>query len=758
MKLKPNTDEIHVLVVEDDPEDFSLTEDILKAVTGTKYAVAWCGNYESAREQLHFQDFDVALVDYQIGARTGLQFISQVGPLYPECPMILLTGLRSADIDLAAQEAGAADYLVKDSLNEELLDRSIRYARQHAARLTLLNSVLNNAVTGIVALDETGKPYIWNKQALRAMDLPEQYSGNIAEALEQQLDQVKTSSAQAQEFQSKQGGTFEVNVNKVPGGGHIVSFLDITRRARAEGLLRKAADDAEAANHAKSNFLATMSHELRTPLNGILGMVQVLERTVEDEAQREYVDTISKSGAHLLGIINDILDLSKIEAGHVTLEKIHFDLAGTTEDVVRLMAPTAEKKGLELVSAVNPMAPQRIVGDPLRFKQVLSNLLSNAIKFTAEGAVAVTVNAAERDGEWLVYCDISDTGIGISPESKEQLFQKFVQADNSTTRKYGGTGLGLALCRQIVSLMGGDIDCISVEGEGSTFRFAIPAGPVDPAGFARRHKLSSLMRDRKVLVISPTPAVGEAVGVVMCAMSAATEFADSVQDVRAILARGQITHIIFDRFSDDGTAETLADLCQEAASRGQTSPVWELLQPGRQGKLPSTLATGTLSRPLTSSALTQIVEAETPVPVTPETMADAADAQPASEGLRILLVEDDIPNQRVAMAVLQTSGFSAEVANDGLEAVTRVTANAYDVILMDMNMPNMDGLEATQHIRTLPNGRDVPIIGITANASADDKAACLAAGMNQHMAKPIDWDRLISLLTALANPELAASA
>ncbi len=757
MKLKPNTDEIHVLVVEDDPEDFSLTEDILKSVAGTKYAVAWCGNYESAREQLHFQDFDVALVDYQIGARTGLQFISQVGPLYPECPMILLTGLRSSDIDLAAQEAGAADYLVKDSLTEELLDRSIRYARQHAARLTLLNSVLNNAVTGLVALDEAGKPYIWNKQALRAMDLPEQYSGNIAEALEHQLNQVKSSGANAQELQSKRGGTFEVNINQVPGGGHIVSFLDITRRARAEGLLRKAADDAEAANHAKSNFLATMSHELRTPLNGILGMVQVLERTVTDESQREYVDTISKSGAHLLGIINDILDLSKIEAGHVTLEKIQFDLAGTTEDVVRLMAPTAAQKGLELVSAVNPMAPQRIVGDPLRFKQVLNNLLSNAIKFTAEGAVAVTVNAAERDGEWLVYCDISDTGIGISPESKEQLFQKFVQADNSTTRKYGGTGLGLALCRQIVSLMGGEIDCISVEGEGSTFRFAIPAGPVDPAGFARRHKLSSLMRDRKVLVISPSPAVGEAVGVVMCAMSAATEFADSVQDVRAILARGQITHIVFDQFADDGTPETLADLCQEAAARGQKLPVWELLPWSGQARLPATVAAGTLPRPMTSSALSQIIDAETPIPVEPET-ANAAAAAPTTDGLRILLVEDDIPNQRVAMAVLQTSGFKAEVANDGVEAVESVTSKSYDVILMDMNMPNMDGLEATRQIRQLPNGRDVPIIGITANASADDKAACLAAGMNQHMSKPIDWDRLISLLTALANPELAASA
>ncbi|MEO1264217.1 MAG: response regulator, partial [Pseudomonadota bacterium] len=715
---------------------------------------AWCGNYESAREQLHFQDFDVALVDYQIGARTGLQFISQVGPLYPECPMILLTGLRNNEIDRAAQEAGAADYLVKDSLTEELLDRSIRYARQHAKRWTLLNSVLNNAVTGMVALDETGAPFVWNKQALRALDLPEPFTGNIAQALEQQLDRIQVSASMAEEFQSNRGETFEVNINQVPGGGHIVAFHDITRRVRAEGLLRKAVDDAEAANHAKSTFLATMSHELRTPLNGILGMVQVLEKTVVDESQRGYVQTISDSGSHLLGVINDILDLSKIEAGHVTLERIPFDLPKIVDEVVQLMAPSATQKGLEIVSAVNPLVPGTVVGDPLRFKQIISNLISNAIKFTSAGSVSIAVNATEHNSEWLIYCDVVDTGIGIPEGKREQLFQKFVQADDSTTRRYGGTGLGLALCRELVGLMGGEIDCRSVDGKGSTFRFAFPAGPVDPSTFAVIHKRTALMRDKHVLVITPNAAIASATNTVMCALSATTDAVSTIDEARTAIATRPITHIIVDNLKDDASIEAVADLLHSEAA--QNIKAWELMPADGNPRLPHAARYGVLPRPLTAEGLMSI--AATTVPAASDVRAVDANASVASGGLKILLAEDDIPNQRVAMAVLRTSGYEADVANDGAEAVAKVDTTHYDVILMDMNMPNMDGLEATRLIRKLPNGRDVPIVGITANASSDDKAACLAAGMNQHMAKPVDWDRLMSLLNALATSDAALTA
>ena len=385
--------------------------------------------------------------------------------------------------------------------------------------------------------------------------------------------------------------------------------------------LAESRDAAEAASRAKSMFLANMSHELRTPMNGIMGMTDLALRRATDPTQIDWLTKGAQASRHLLAIISDILDISRIEAGQLTLEEKNFSLARAVDESVRMLEAQALAKGLQLSSHINPTTPDQLCGDALRLKQILLNFVGNAIKFSDHGRVEISVRATEDDGHSLrLHIEVSDQGIGLSAEQQNRLFQVFSQVDESSTRKYGGSGLGLAICRRLAKLMGGDVGVTSQPGVGSTF----------------------WMTARLKRALSDDAHAGPN--------------AESLREVLAL------------RFA----------------------------------------------------------------------------------GLRILVVEDDAISQAVARGLLEDAGFVVDVVGDGQEAVDRVRTTSYALILMDMKMPHMDGLQATRAIRAIPDQftmrNTMPILAMTANAFADDRVRCLAAGMNAHIAKPVEPEALYSTL------------
>ncbi len=743
-KSDPSRD-VYVLLVEDDRDDFFLTQDLLQRIERERYWVVWAGTFERAKLELHERKFDVALVDYRIGERTGLDFISEVGPRYPDCPMILLTGLADPDIDFAAERAGAADYLVKDSLTEGLLDRSIRYARQSAQRRALLDGVLSNAATGMIGLDASNVPIMWNAKAIEALQLDGTPSSAItATAISETLGRVIGDVKGPREIARPDGRSFEVNVSRMKDGGAVVVLHDITMRVQAENHLRGAVEEAERANKAKSSFLATMSHELRTPLNGILGMARVLSGTRLDEVQRDGIDLIRSSGTSLLNIINDILDLSKIEAGRMELEHIDVPIAEIVDDIVRLLAPSAAEKGVELSAFVDPRIATVIEGDPLRIRQIVTNLVGNAIKFTNAGSILVAVDEAEVSGNRRLRVSVIDTGIGIPSQKIDRLFQKFSQVDASTTREFGGTGLGLALCKELVGLMGGEISCSSLVDHGSTFRFSLPLPAEDASvGMARRSTVRCFKTP--LLLVSSNTGIVNVIGAYARACESSLVNAPTLEAARRVLDQRKIDVV----FVDGTLGETEAAAFMSELCRAPSPPAHVFFIEGRSGQGDALrLAEGdVIARPFVCNSFERAMQ-RVKVASRPSAPASSDQGPEEVEGrrLRILMAEDNPANQRVARALLQTAGYRLEIVADGRLAVERAQLTEFDLILMDVQMPVMDGLTATRRLRECEGLRQTPIIGLTAGAMEEDRGKCLAAGMTDYLSKPVDWDRLLALL------------
>jgi signal transduction histidine kinase len=748
MVRKPEgSKDVYVLLVEDDRDDFYLTQDMLQRIERERYWVVWAGSYDRAKLELHERQFDVALVDYRIGERTGLDFISEVGPRYPRTPMILLTGLADPDIDFAAEKAGAADYLVKDSLTEALLDRSIRYARQSAQRRALLDSVLSHAATGMIGLDPAGMPMIWNRKALEALDLggvplTQLEAPLVASALGRMLDGRNGPA----EITRADGRTFELSLSRMSDGGGVAVLHDITMRVDAERHLRQAVLEAERANKAKSSFLATMSHELRTPLNGILGMTRVLEGTSLSEVQRDGIDVIKGSGTTLLNIINDILDLSKIEAGRMELEETEFSVPDLVDDVVRLLCPNAQEKGIELAAFVDPLVESQMVGDPLRVRQILTNLVGNAIKFTATGSVIVSVDettSADGAGRPMLRFSVIDTGIGIPAAKLANLFVKFSQVDSSTTREYGGTGLGLALCKELVGLMHGEIECESLPGHGSTFSFKLPiADEHSTVVMARRASIQ--VSDARLLLASPSSGIATVASSYVRAISGTLAVYNSVEAARHASESAEFSAAIVDGLVGSAAARELVGAVR-AASGGARVLLLEAT-PGQARELGLT-EDEALPRPFARQSFEKILRR---LRERPKAVAAAAQVAPIGTGarrpLRILMAEDNPANQRVATALLKSAGFAIEIVGNGRAAVERALAVEFDIVLMDVQMPIMDGLEATRQLRLDERMRATSIVGLTAGAMEDDRQKCLSSGMNDYLTKPVDWDKLLALL------------
>jgi signal transduction histidine kinase/CheY-like chemotaxis protein len=687
---------------------------------------------------------------------------------------VLITGLAIfiTVVDSRLEAAAHSERLSRSRLLEAIESISEGFALYDTDdRLVLCNSRYREVMCANAVADLVGRPFVhiirtvaeygWVPEANERMD------AWIAERLAWHCN---PSGPRVQ--QRSDGRWFQINERKIKDVGTVAVYTDITElkqaeadMARAMHAAREARAAAEEANRAKSAFLATMSHEIRTPMNGVIGMTGLLLDTELTAEQREYAETVRRCGEALLAIINDILDFSRIEADKLSLEQIDFDLRRTVEDVLELLAESAHGKGLELAYLMQTDLPTWVAGDPGRLRQILTNLVGNAVKFTASGEVVVHVSRIEAsDHNALFHFAITDTGIGIPLEVQSRLFQAFSQADGSTTRKYGGTGLGLAISKRLVEMMDGNIGIESTPGQGSTFWFTVRLAkrPMPPA-IARPEATG--LRGLRVLCVDDNATQRALLAVQFGAWGMRV---DCVADGPQALHRLRMAHrdaspytlVILDGQLPGMDSTALACAIKSDPLLAPAQLV--LLTPfGSQGHNADARHAGFaayLSKPVRQSQLYDCI-----VTVMGTDSAPSLQHPPPSQNLsqeqiqwygRVLVVEDNVVNQKVAANMLERLGCRVDVVANGLEAVETSSRIAYDCIFMDCHMPEMDGYEATAAIRQreAQTGVHTPIIAMTADAMQGDYERCLTAGMDAYISKPVQAEKLAKTLQQWLQP------
>ena len=652
-----------------------------------------------------------------------------------------------------------------------------------------LNGILSIADDAIICVDGTQRVILFNQGAERVFGwtaqeviggelnrlLPPRYHAGHGKHIDN-FDKSGRSARKMAERQAifavrKDGSEFpaEASISKLEVGGdviHTVILRDISVRKAYERELEVAKERAEAAMQAKSMFLANMSHEIRTPLNAVIGMTSLLLNTHIDDEQRDYAETIRASSEVLLTIINDILDYSKIEVGKLDIERQPFDLRRCIEESLDLLSPSAGEKNINLAYFIDDSVPAALLGDVTRLRQILVNLLSNSIKFTHHGEVVVSVSAMRMDhNQHEVQFSVRDTGIGIPGDRLSELFQVFTQVDASTTRKYGGTGLGLAISKRLAEVMGGRMWVESEVGAGSTFSFTILA---EPSGSQLAHSFlqerSSALAGRRVLIVDDNSTnrrilVKQALlwGMVPSAAASAIEALDFVRHGHAFDVG------ILDMSMPEMDGLGLAIEIRKYRDQ-QSLPLIMLTSVShrpREEKMANVCFSAYLNKPIKPTALFDaLLHAMQIAPLQSSAQRPRAAKGKLAETLplNILVAEDNTVNQKVVQQLLAHLGYRADVVANGVEVLDALERQNYDVVLMDVQMPEMDGLEATRRLRVrFPDGAP-RVIAMTANAMPGDREKCLTAGMDAYVSKPVELDDLAAVLASVSAPPSAAQA
>lgn len=640
------------------------------------------------------------------------------------------------------------------------------------------NAIFASMKDSVIVLDEQNRIADMNSAACNLMGRrPEQVIGRSAGELFGQhrdlLRRYKTTMEARDEVMLSNGdaqGYFDLRISPICDRqgrtvGRLVVLHDITRRKRAEEELRRAKQAAEAASKAKGEFLATMSHEIRTPMNAVLGMTGLMLESNLNQDQRQMAEIIRTSGESLLTIINDILDFSKIESGKLELEQQPFVLRACVEETLDLLAPKAAEKGINLACSIPGDTPACIVGDVTRVRQILFNLIGNGLKFTERGEVVVSVTSELKDAaipRHEIHFTVHDTGIGIPQDRLNSLFQSFQQVDASTTRKYGGTGLGLAISKRLSGLMGGDIwvESQGVPGLGSIFHFTILADAAVEQESSSSHVPAAELAGKHLLILEHNSTNLRILMDYVQSWKMTAHIAASISEALAVVRQGiQLDAAIIDaQLLDVGCAALIHEVRRQAARKDDlaTFPIIAIDHIGRSRRAQDrSLFAAQLTIPIKSSQLYNALSSVLKVRSVPEvssasrsrTVRNMAKHLP----LRILLAEDNIINQKVAKHILGYLGYFPDLAGNGLEVLDALSRQSYDVILMDIHMPEMDGIQATELVRQrFPQSQQPVIIAVTADAMQGDRERCLATGMDHYLSKPLRMEELSEVLTLAA--------